>query len=34
MALYTIESKRAIPSIDGIAKISKVLGISMSELLD
>ena len=32
--LYYIESKRVIPSIDVIIKISKVLGISMKELLD
>ena len=32
--LYYIESKRVIPSIDVIVKISKALGISLKELLD
>ena len=32
--LYYIESKRVIPSIDVIVKISKALGISTKELMD
>jgi transcriptional regulator with XRE-family HTH domain len=32
--LYYIESKRVIPSIDVIVKISKALGINLKELLD
>jgi len=32
--LYYVESKRVIPSIDVIVKISKALGINMRELLD
>jgi len=32
--LYYIESKRVIPSIDVLVKISKALGISIKNLLD
>jgi transcriptional regulator with XRE-family HTH domain len=32
--LYYIESKRVIPSIDVLVKISKALGISIKELLE
>jgi len=32
--LYYIESKRVIPSIDVVVKISKALGISLKKLLD
>jgi len=32
--LYYIESKRVIPSIDVLVKISKALGVSIKELLD
>ncbi|MCL2265914.1 MAG: helix-turn-helix domain-containing protein [Treponema sp.] len=32
--LYYIESKRVIPSIDIVVKISKALGIKIKELLD
>ena len=32
--LYYIESKRVIPSIDVIIKISKVLGINIKELFE
>ena len=32
--LYYIESKRVIPSIDVLVKISKGLGINVKELLD
>jgi len=32
--LYYIESKRVIPSIDVVVKISKALGISLKELMD
>jgi len=32
--LYYIESKRVIPSIDVLVKISKALGISVKELIE
>ncbi|MDR1802253.1 MAG: helix-turn-helix domain-containing protein [Treponema sp.] len=32
--LFYIESKRVIPSIDVIVKISKALGMSLNELID
>lgn len=32
--LYYIESKRVIPSVDVLVKISKALGISITELLN
>ncbi|MDR0601794.1 MAG: helix-turn-helix domain-containing protein [Treponema sp.] len=32
--LYYIESKKVIPSIDVIVKISKALGTSLKELID
>jgi len=32
--LYYIESKRVIPSVDVLVKISKALGVSIKDLLD
>ena len=32
--LYYIESKRVVPSIDVVVKISKALGISIKDLVD
>jgi len=32
--LYYIESKRVIPSVDVLVKISKALGVSIKDLID
>jgi len=32
--LYYIESKRVVPSIDVVVKISKALGVSVKDLVD